>query len=83
MWTLGCTTNPGTKNKYCTEHKHLQQPCVSSNSLDTGSVKLLNDSRNQKSATIGDDSVFVIEGSSHSNKSLHINGLYRSPGFRN
>ena len=68
MSYIGCTTNPGTKNKYCVEHKHLQQPCVSSNSLDKASVKLLNNSRNQKSATIGDDSVFVIEGSSHNIK---------------
>ena len=59
---LGCTTNPGTKSKYCDEHKHLQQPCIASTSLNPASLKLLTSSRNQKTITIGDDTVFVIEG---------------------
>ena len=61
-FVLGCTTNPGTKNKYCSEHKHLQQPCISSNSLNSKSLKLLTKSNNQKTTTIGDDTVFIIEG---------------------
>ena len=67
---LGCTTNPGTKSKYCDEHKHLQQPCIASTSLNPASLKLLT-SRNKKTVTIGDDTVFVIEGGQINIKVTH------------
>ena len=58
----GCTVNPGTRDKYCSEHKHLQQPCISSNKISSKSLKILRTSNNQKSTTIGDDTVYIVEG---------------------
>ena len=59
---VGCTKNPGTKEKYCPEHKHLQQPCISSNKLSSKSLNKLRATKTGKSKTIGNDTVYIIEG---------------------
>ena len=63
---LGCTVNPGTKNKYCKLHINSAQPCIDYSALSREDwARLRNEKRQNKSENVGVDTVLVIEGMCH------------------
>jgi hypothetical protein len=58
----GCTKNPGTKHRYCHEHKTLQQPCLAVKKIDTAELAEIRKTRIKKnSSNINEDTVLIIE----------------------
>ena len=61
--TTGCTINPGTKERYCKEHKLLGQPCISTKKIPKAELEQIRSSRiSDKSANLHEDTVLVLEG---------------------
>ena len=53
--------NPGTKKKYCSDHQKFSQPCVDYKTVDKEDLRRLRQGK-QRSKDIGDDTIFIIEG---------------------